>query len=83
MRIKIKLIYLMLQKDVAIEISRKTNQYIQCIVKELERSFKTMLARTSLCVLEILFTSILTSTEVCLSIYFMLFIDILNAFVAL
>jgi len=83
MRIKIKLIYLMLQKDVAIEVSRETNQHIQCIVEELERSFKTMLARTSLCVLETLFTSILTSTKACFFVYFMLFIDILNAFVAL
>jgi len=42
-----------------------------------------MLAKTSLRVLEILFTSILTLTKVIFLAYFMLFVDISNAFVAL
>ncbi len=42
-----------------------------------------MLARTSLRVLETLFTSILTLTKVSFLVYPMLFINIFDAFVAL
>ena len=76
MRVKIELIYLMLQKDVAIGVSRRTNQHIQCSVEELERSFETLFARTSI-------ASILTSKIPNFLTYLMLFIDISNAFVAL
>ncbi len=42
MRIKIKLIYLILQKDIAIKISCRINIYIQNVIRELKRLFKTM-----------------------------------------
>ncbi len=42
-----------------------------------------IIVKIFLYVLEILFTSISTLTKVDLSIYFILFIDIFNAFVAL
>ena len=53
------------------------------VVEELKRLFETMFARMLLRVLETNFTSMLTPTKVNILAYFMLFIDIFNAFVAL